>query len=422
MIGLLDANNFFVSCERVFRPDLLNKPVVVLSNNDGNVVARSNEVKAMGVPMGAPYFKIKKLLEAHNTTVFSSNFALYGDISSRMMVLVESLVPKVEIYSIDEVFIDFAGIKDVLALAHHLRAYIWQALGVPTSLGIAKTKTLAKVANHLAKRRGEYRSVCQLADPAKVEEALRELPIKEIWGIGYRLAERLKAEGIETALQLKNVDPRWMRRHFTVVGERLVQELNGLSCLTLEDVQAPKKSIQVSRSFGKPITAFDDLRSMVATYASRLAQKLREGGLKTKSLLVEIRTNRFRPDQPQYSNSAVIDLPCAVEDEVSLIKAATKGLESIFRQGFAYHKAGVMGLDLVLRDQNVQLDFFASLPTEDPRNVNLLGAIDHINDRFGRGTVYAAACGKRLSWRDHKKKISPPYTTSWMNLPRVLAR
>lgn len=421
MIGLLDANNFFVSCERVFRPDLLNKPVVVLSNNDGNVVARSNEVKAMGVPMGAPYFKIKKLLEAHHTAVFSSNFALYGDISSRMMILVESFVPKVEIYSIDEVFIDFAGIKDAPALAHRLRAHIWQALGIPTSVGIAKTKTLAKVANHLAKRRAEYQSVCQLANPAKVDEALRDLPIKEIWGIGYRIAEQLRAAGIETALQLKNVDPRWMRRNFTVVGERLVHELNGLSCLALEDVQAPKKSIQVSRSFGKPITAFEELRSTVATYAARLAQKLRENGLKTKSLLVEIRTNRFRPDQPQYSNSVVINLPCAVEDEVSLIKAATKGLENIFRLGFAYHKAGVMGLDLVLRDHNVQLDFFAELPTEDSRNVNLLGAIDTINDRFGRGTVYQAACGKRLKWRDQKKKISPAYTTSWISLPKVKA-
>jgi DNA polymerase V len=421
MIGLLDANNFFVSCERVFRPDLLKRPVVVLSNNDGNVVARSNEVKAMGVPMGAPYYKIKKLLAAHNTVVFSSNFALYGDISSRMMALVESFVPKMEVYSIDEVFIDFAGVRDVEDLAHHIRAHIWQTLGVPTSIGIAKTKTLSKVANHLAKKRGEYRSVCRLTESDKIDDALRGLPVKEIWGIGYRIAERLKAEGIETALQLKNVDPRWMRRNFTVGGERLVHELNGLSCLTLEDVHAPKKSIQVSRSFGKPITAFEDLRSIVATYASRLAQKLRDDGLKTKSLLVEIRTNPFRPDQPQYSNSAVINLPCAVEDEVSLIKAAAKGLESIFRRGFAYHKAGVMGLDLVSRDHQVQLDFFAELPTEDPRNVSLTDAIDHINDRFGRGTVYQAACGKRLSWRDQKKKVSPAYTTCWVNLPRVLA-
>jgi DNA polymerase V len=421
MIGLLDANNFFVSCERVFRPDLLKRPVAVLSNNDGNVVARSNEVKAMGVPMGAPYHKIKKLLEVHNTAVFSSNFALYGDISSRMMMLVESLVPRVEIYSIDEVFIDFAGIKDPQALAHHLKAHIWQALGVPISVGIAKTKTLAKVANHMAKKRGEYQSVCLLNKADQVDEALKNLPVKEIWGIGYRLTERLKIMGIETALQLKQIDPRWMRQNFTVVGERLVRELNGMSCLALEDVQNPKKSIQVSRSFGKPIREFEELRAMVATYASRLAQKIRRDELKTRSLLIEIRTNPFRPDQPQYSNSAVINLPCPVEDDVSLIKAATKGLESIFKRGFAYHKAGVMALDLVSRDQKIQLDMFAALPTEDPRNISLASAMDNINHRFGRGTVYQAACGRRLSWRDHKKKVSPSYTTSWLTLPRVLA-
>jgi DNA polymerase V len=422
MIGLLDANNFFVSCERVFRPDLLNRPVAVLSNNDGCFISRSNEVKALGVPMGAPYYKIKKLLEHHNVAVFSSNFALYGDLSSRMMSLIEAIVPKMEVYSIDEAFIDFYGVKYIEALCHHIREHIWRSLGIPTSIGIAQTKTLSKVANHLAKSGGDYKSVCLLSQQHEVDNALESLKVRDIWGVGYRISERLQAEGIYTGLQLKQVDARWMRRNFTVVGERLIHELNGMLCLKVEDIQDAQKSIQVSRSFAKPITDFEALRSIVATYATRLGQKLRKNGLRTSTLLVDIRTNRFQINRPQYKNNAAIALPLAVEDDLNLIKASGKALEMIFKEGFSYHKAGVMALGLVSRDQRVQFDLFAPLPTENQKEIRLYQALDSINKKFGSGMISSAACDKKLGWRDQKKNVSPAYTTCWMHLPKAFAR
>lgn len=422
MIGLLDANNFFASCERVFRPDLIGHPVAVLSNNDGCIIARSNEVKALGIPMGAPYYKVKNILTAHRVSVFSSNFSLYGDMSCRMMNLLHSLVPRVEVYSIDEAFIDFSGVRDIESLSHHIRNQVWQGLGIPTSIGIARTKTLAKVANHLAKKVGMYRSVCILSEEIHLNNALRSLKVSDIWGIGRRLSVRLQDFGIHTALQLKEVDPRWMRRHFTVVGERLIHELNGISCLEIEDIQDPKKSIQVSRSFAKPVTDFEELRAAVATYATRLSQKLRINGLKTQSVLVEIRTNHFRPQVPQYRNSGTVILPCSVEDDLSLIKATTKILDRIYKPGFAYHKAGVMAFDLTPKHHQVQYDLFATLPTEDPKVARLTSVVDRVNQRFGRGTILSAACGKRLSWKDQKKNVSPAYTTCWKDLPKAFAR
>jgi len=422
MIGLLDVNNFFASCERVFRPDLLLRPIAVLSNNDGCIIARSNEVKALGIPMGAPYYQVKKILDAHHVAVFSSNFCLYGDMSCRMMNLLHSLVPKMEVYSIDEAFIDFSGVRDVEALSHHIRNQIWQILGIPTSLGVGETKTLAKVANHLAKKEKTYQSICILDQELCVNNALKTFKVGDIWGIGRRLSSRLQDFDIYTGLQLKTVDPRWMRRHFTVVGERLIHELNGLSCLEIEDIQDPKKSIQVSRSFAKPITTFEELRACVATYATRLAQKLRINGLKTRSVLVEIRTNHFRPQQPQYRNNTILILPCPVEDDLNLIKATTKGLERIFKAGFSYHKAGVMAFDLLPKDHQIQLDLFTTLPMEDPKSTKLTQTLDLVNQRFGRGTILSAACGRRLSWKDQKRNVSPAYTTCWQDLPMALAR
>jgi DNA polymerase V len=421
MIGLLDGNNFFVSCERIFRPDLMKRPVVVLSNNDGNIIARSAEVKALGIPMGATYYQTRQLLEQNRAVVFSSNFALYGDISSRMMQIIESLAPGIEVYSIDEAFIDFSGVQEIDSLACYIRERVWQILGIPTCIGIAKTKTLAKVANHFAKKVSGFRSVCILNQEEKVNKALGMLKVGDLWGVGNRIAQRLQAFGIQSGLQLKNVDPRWMRKNFTVVGERLVLELNGVPCLKLEEVPDSKKSIQVSRSFGNSITDFEELRSTIATYATILAQKLRKNGLKTDSLQVEIRTNYFRTNSPQYSNNVTLTLPCPVEDDISLIKVATQGLEKIFKPGFAYHKGGVMALGLLPRDQFIQLDLFSSLPTEDPKRTRLSLALDEINGRLGRGTIFSAACGKRLAWRDQKKNMSPAYTSCWLELPKALA-
>jgi DNA polymerase V len=260
-----------------------------------------------------------------------------------------------------------------------------------------------------------------LDQEVSINNALKTLKVADIWGIGRRLSVRLQDFGVYTALQLKEVDPRWMRRHFTVVGERLIHELNGLSCLGIEDIQEPKKSIQVSRSFATPMTDFDELRAAVATYATRLSQKLRINGLKTRSIMVEIRTNHFRPQQPQYRNSATIILPCPIEDDLNLIKATTKALERIFKAGFAYHKAGVMAFDLIPKHDQVQLDLFATLPMEDPKSANLTRVIDQVNQRFGRGAILSAACGKRLSWKDQKRNVSPAYTTCWQDLPKAFA-
>jgi DNA polymerase V len=422
MIGLLDANNFFVSCERVFRPDLMNKPVAVLSNNDGCLISRSNEVKAIGVPMGAPYFKYKEILTDHNVAIFSSHFTLYGDMSGRMMTLIESLVPRIEVYSIDEAFIDLLGIKDIEHLCNHIRNTIWRSLGIPTSIGIAKTKTLAKVANHYAKRVPAFKSICFLKENHRVDHALKLLSVGDVWGIGRQITKKLEGQGILTAYDLKQVDPRCMRQNFSVVGERIVRELNGVSCLELEDIQEPKKSTQVTRSFSKSITDLDELKQALATYATRLGQKLREQGLMTKNIMVFIRTSKFKIHEPEYTNSYTISLPSSVQDDISLIRAAMQALAQIYKKGFAYSKAGIMALDLMPKGQKVQLDLFSRNVEERFQSEKLWEALDLVNKRYGRGTLFSAACGKTLSWKDQKNHVSQPYTTNWKFLPTAFVK
>jgi DNA polymerase V len=422
MIALLDANNFFVSCERVFRPDLMKRPVAVLSNNDGCFISRSNEVKLLGIPMGAPYFKYKEILDDHNVAIFSSHFTLYGDMSGRMMALIDSLVPRMEVYSIDEAFIDLSGIKDIEILCNHLRKTILRSLGIPTSIGIAKTKTLAKVANHYAKRIPAFKSICFLKEDHRIEHALKRLSVGDVWGIGRQITKKLEGQGILTAYDLKNVDPRCMRQNFSVVGERIVRELNGVSCLELEDIQDPKKSIQVTRSFSKSIADLDELKQALATYATRLGQKLREQGLMTKNIMVFIRTSKFKVREPQYANSYTISLPSSVQDDISLIRAAMQALAQIYRQGFAYSKAGIMALDLASKGQKVQLDLFSRNVEEPFQSEKLWEAVDAVNKQYGRGTLFSAACGKSLSWKDQKNHLSPPYTTNWNYLPIAFAK
>ena len=422
MIALLDANNFFVSCERVFRPDLMNRPVAVLSNNDGCLISRSNEAKALGVPMGAPYFKYKDVLTDHNVAIFSSHFTLYGDLSSRMMSLIESLVPKIEVYSIDEAFIDLSGIKNIEALCHHIRHTIWRSLGIPTSIGIAKTKTLAKVANYYAKRTPAFKSICYLDSFDRTELALKKISIGEIWGIGKQISKKLESQGVITAWDLKQVDPRCMRQQFTVVGERIVRELNGISCLAIEDVEDLKKSIQVTRSFGKPITNFYDLKAAIASYATRLGEKLRSQDLVTQNVSVFIRTNKHRSHDPQYSNSATVVLQKPINDGISLIKAASIALQQIYINGYAYSKAGIMAHELKPKGQNVQLDLFSNKFEEPLQSPELWEAIDNLNKRFGKGTLFSAACGKSVSWKDKKNLLSPSYTTRWDQLAIAFAR
>ncbi|WP_010303983.1 Y-family DNA polymerase [Candidatus Odyssella thessalonicensis] len=421
MIGLLDCNNFYVSCERLFRPDLQSKPVVVLSNNDGCVISRSNEVKALGIPMGAPLFQVQDLLSAQQTSIFSSNFALYADLSARVMTTLSALAPRVEVYSIDEAFLDFSNISNIAQVAYQIRQQIAAWIGIPTCIGIAPTKTLAKVANHIAKKNSACHGVCILEDPLEIDQALRTFAIDDIWGIGRRIAARLKALGINTAYELKQLDPKWMRQTFTVVGERLVHELNGIPCLLLEPEAQARQSIQVSRSFSRPLTQFEEIREAVASYATRLAEKLRSHQLKTNTLVISVCTNRFQVRNRQYYNSILINLPTAVNDDGRLIQAAVQGVEAIYRNGFDYHKAGIMALDLM----PITLTQLTLFDTQEERNAkaqHISRTIDKINQRYGRGTVHMAACGPRLSWKDRKTRKSPAYTTSWHQLPRVFAK
>lgn len=425
MIGLVDCNNFYVSCERVFRPDLKNRPVVVLSGNDGCVIARSNEVKSMGIPMGAPYFKVKKILEDHNTAIFSSNFSLYGDLSARVMSIVESLVPKSEIYSIDEIFVDFTGIDDPYALARHIRETVLKQVGIPTSVGVSLTKTLAKVANAVAKKDSQSQGVFLLGDENSIDLTLSKMHPGDLWGIGKRSAEKLKQQGIETALQLKKADPTWMRKYFTVVGERLVRELNGMPCLELEDVSESKKSMQVTRTFAHGISDQEILRERIAEFASRISEKLRKQELLTQSIGVYIRTNRYRETDRQYGNYAVQSLSELTNDTFLLLKACTDLLESLYRPGYSFHKAGVMVHDLVPEKSTRanQLSLFDNSSHGESERKTLLKAIDSLNQRYGSGTIRVAAsgvCQKGRGISPYKQSHkSPAYTTRWKELPIV---
>lgn len=419
VFALIDCNNFYVSCERIFRPDLENKPVAVLSNNDGCFISRSQEVKDLSIPMGAPLFKFKHLVNKHKIEVFSANFALYGDISARVMRSISFMVPQLEVYSIDEAFADLTGICDPEKLASLIQKQILQGLGIPTCVGLAPTKILAKIANHLAKKNLGYKGVCYLQNEEQIKEVLKTLPVEDIWGIGRRIALRLKQSGINNGYELQQVDPRWMRKHFTVVGERLVQELNGLSCLALEEHPEPKKSIQVSRSFSKDVTCFDELRENVASYATRLGVKLREQKLKTTVLIVYVKTNRFK--EGFYQESQVVNLPEAINDDANLIKACGNALEKIFKPNLLYKKAGVMALEL-MPDDHQQYSLFVEDKITSPQTEQLSSAIDKLNKKYGTGTVHQAACGTQLTWKDRKEFKSPSYTTNWRELPLVYAK
>lgn len=391
----------------------------------------------MGVPMGAPFFKVRPLLEAHNTVVFSSNFSLYGDLSARVMSIVESLAPKVEIYSIDEAFIDFTGIPAPHALATHIREQVLQQVGIPTCIGISLTKTLAKVANRVAKKNSSYQGICLLTQTDQIETVLERMDPADVWGIGRKSAEKLAAASIQTTLQLKRADPKWMRKYFTVTGERILMELNGIPCLDVEDIVTPRQSMQVTRTFARGITDFELLREKIAGFATRIAEKMRHHGLVTRTIGVYVRTNKFKDGSPQYRNSGLCPLPFATNDDFTLIKACTKILESLYRPGFSFHKAGVTVHDLTPARATgaVQLSLFEEPEAENPKSKERVGdlmkAMDTLNQRFGRGTLQMASCGiqrrrnlgeagtKKNALQGHQLRKSPAYTSKWTELPVV---
>jgi DNA polymerase V len=416
-VALVDCNNFYASCERVFQPALRGRPVVVLSNNDGCVIARSNEAKALGIGMGEPWHLCRDRFKATGVIVRSSNYTLYGDMSARVMRTLAGFTPNLEIYSIDEAFLSFAGFEARFeSHARELRRTVQQWTGIPVSVGIAPTKTLAKVANRFAKKDADRGGVCLLLSEAAQVELLGRLELTDLWGVAGRLAQRLKALGIMTPLDLRNADPRFVRGHFSVVLERMVYELRGVPCLDLEEVTPDRKSIMASRSFGRPVETRHELEEAVAVYAARAAERMRRQHLAAANLTVFVETNRFKPADPQYAGSKTMQLAVATADTGKLIKAAMTALGRLYRPGYRYKKAGVILLDLVPAG-SVQAGLFDK--PDDARSIARMRALDTLNARFGRGTIAFGTAGERQVWALRREFISPRYTTVWDELLRV---
>lgn len=428
MYALIDGHNFYVSCERLFRPALNGIPVIVLSNNDGCAIARSQEAKNLGIKMGMPWFQIKREFPNADILALSANFPLYGDLSNRMMSVAAGLGPEQEIYSIDESFIGLHGIKgDLTARANAVRQRITKWVGIPCGVGIGTTKTLAKLANHISKtadrKPGSYPAelahVCNLAAlPASDFDAVLEATeLGEIWGIGRRIGEQLQAAGLRTALDVARMDPGAVRRRWSVVLERTVRELQGVACIDLESAPAPRKEIACTRSFGAPVIDLEQLVAAVTAFATRAGQKLRAQEQVASSLMVFARTSPFRRDEPQYARSTIVPLRRPTSDTAYLIQAAVSGLRSIYCEGFNYAKAGVHLLELHSAEiVQGELD----LDDETPNRPQLMKAIDTLNDRFGQGTVGLASAGvsgTKKDWAMRQHLLTPQYTTRFGDIP-----
>lgn len=419
VFALVDCNNFYASCEKLFRPDLKDTPVVVLSNNDGCVVARSREAKLLGIKMGVPVFQIKSEMQRHGILAFSSNYALYADLSSRVMRTLEEMAPRVEVYSIDEAFLDLTGIESAISLVEfgqQVRERIGHWIGITVCVGIAPTKTLAKLANHAAKKYPATQGVVDLTNPDRQRRLLALVPVDDVWGVGKRLSKRLNALGIITALDLANASPRAIRDQFSVVLERTVRELNGESCIELEEIPPTKKQIVCSRSFGAKVTQFELLREAVCEYATRATEKLRKEQQQAKVMTVFIRTSPFKDNEPQYSNSASGELLIPSCDTRDFIELASHLLKRIWKDGFRYAKAGVMLSDFY--DPGMfQPGLFDEVSTRS-NSQQLMSVLDTIN-QSGAGKVFFAGQGTKKDWSMKREHLSPAYTTRWDQLPRV---
>ncbi|CAK6602460.1 TPA: translesion error-prone DNA polymerase V subunit UmuC [Providencia stuartii] len=419
VFALVDCNNFYASCEKLFRPDLKDTPVVVLSNNDGCVVARSREAKLLGIKMGVPVFQIKAEMQRHGILAFSPNYALYADLSSRVMRTLEEMAPRVEVYSIDEAFLDLTSIESAISLGEfgqQVRERIGHWIGITVCVGIAPTKTLAKLANHAAKKYPATQGVVDLTNPDRQRRLLALVPIDDVWGVGRRLSKRLNALGITTALDLANASPRAIRDQFSVVLERTVRELNGESCIELEELPPTKKQIVCSRSFGEKVTQFELLREAVCEYATRATEKLRKEQQQAKVMTVFIRTSPFKDNEPQYSNSASGELLIPSCDTRDFIELANHLLKRIWKDGFRYAKAGVMLSDFY--DPGMfQPGLFDDVSTRS-NSQQLMSVLDTIN-QSGAGKVFFAGQGTKKDWSMKREHLSPAYTTRWDQLPRV---
>lgn len=421
-IALVDCNNFYVSCERVFNPKLKGKPVVVLSNNDGCAVARSNEVKALGIKMGEPWFKMQDVAKQHGIIPLSSNYSLYGDMSARVMSILSNFSPQQEIYSIDECFLDLAGFEpqSLMSYGQKIRQAVGQGVGIPVCVGIAETKTLAKLANHCAKKGlAGADGVCDFGrlDESELSQLFSSLAVGEIWGIGRRIAAGLGELGIQTVESLKRADPEYIRQQFSIVVERTVKELNGIPCIELEGAGTARQQIMVSRSFGAPVMNLEDLSESVAYYASTAAEKLRHDRSIAASVCVFIHTNPFKESDPQYQKSIVVPLVNPTDDTMKMVSAALSGLKAIYRPGYQYKKSGVllMGLHPKATEQATLFDD----SVEQAKSVQLMQVMDAINKKMGKGSLTVAASGIQKRWSMRREQKSPNYTTEWDELPEA---
>ena len=417
LLALVDCDNFYASCERVFRPDLKKTPIVVLSNNDGCVIARSKEAKAMGIKMGVPWFQVKKKYLAQGGRVFSSNFPLYGDLSKRVMNILDGMVERIEIYSIDEAFLDLRHIQNTnqaYEFGVYCRNTIRQWVGIPVRIGIAPTKTLAKVASHIAKNANGGTGVHCLSNPKDISHSLKALPIREIWGVGHKLSRRLNQADIYSAYELAQTDIRFIRKKFSVVLERTVRELRGEACIQIDDHSEPKKQIVVSRSFRTRVESLSALKPLISNFTVRAGEKLRHEKQKCSQVSVFISTSKFNK-QLQYRGFNSFQFPCPVDDTRSILMGANKALNKIFRDGYPYAKAGVL-LSQFSHPAFIQKSLFEATDQQYlKQDTNLMQTIDELNGAQTQ-IYYASQCPANLS-PIQKEMVSPKYTTNWWELP-----
>ncbi|HPE58340.1 MAG TPA: Y-family DNA polymerase [Bacteroidales bacterium] len=414
LFALVDCNNFYTSCEKVFYPALEGKPVVVLSNNDGCIIARSEEAKQVGIKMGVPVFEIEQLIDRHKVHVFSTNYALYGDFSQRVMNTLSELVPDMEIYSIDEAFLDvsFKKPEALEAFGRTIRETVMKHTGIPVSIGFAATKTLAKAANHLAKNNDQFGGVLYLRDDQNAEQLLANASVKEVWGVGEKYEAFFKKAGILSALDLKQADANRIREHLGIVGQRLVLELNGTVCYPLNDNPDLKKEICTSRSFGHPIETYEELEQATTTYAGKVATKLRREKSLANSMLVFVMTNKYARG-PQYVNYKIVKFPGPTNQTAALIHYAVIALKALYKKGFKYKKSGIIVSD-VIPQSGQQTGLWDD--TQKPKNTKLAEVIDRINEQAGIDTVKFAIQGTDETWKMRQHNLSPHYTTRWEDL------
>lgn len=418
MFALADCNNFFASCERVFRPDLQGKPVIVLSNNDGCAVARSNEAKALGIKMGAPYFKIRHLVERHDVAVFSGNMALYGDMSQRVRWVLEEYAPSIEVYSIDEAFLDLRGLKniDFDAYAKLISSQCRKLTGIPVSVGIAPTKTLAKIASKLCKQYPKLRGGCYMHRPQDIEKVLKKYPVEDVWGVGRQSASKLHAIGVKTAYDFIQVPENAVRKMLALPGVRIWRELKGEPCIEFEDGFEAKQSICVSRSFSHEISDLEDLCEQIANFASSMSEKLRQQRTVACEMTVFAYTNRFKDNDPQIYSTQLVHFEHPANEARTIVSAAVAAIRDVYRKGYGYKKAGVIASH-ILSEKEVVPSIFEDT-TNIEREQRITSAMDVINATFGKGSVKLAAQGSGHI-RSSSENQSPHYTTLWEDIPTV---